>query len=738
MRAKLMGVELKRLLMNRKTYLAMILNILMTGLGFTAFVRGMFMAEGFEYTSSLTNNVIIPFGFGGFAAALIWGLYVISDADRAIKKGAEEMTAAYAEEKVMSHARICAFMIVSLITALLCMLFFLPVCIKKMDYLFTLKWYILYSFVYILPGVWITIALCCGLYNISRNVSVSLLVVLLLTISQFSPLSEKDLFLRWNIPCIFELSDCYGSVSVLRFLYYSRIALFFLGLAFYLLSVKFIRKYRLGAFKSFAVNLRKPLAFIPALMSLCAAVLLFVFEPFVDHSAVAPYDDNWYDAPYQGKCKNCVADVRFNTLLGTLKGELNMDLTDVVRREILFEIRSGIKVKSVTLDGKKLEHSIEYYSEDNNKLNLGVKKLIVKNPDRKTGRLTIVYGGYPAISNSLYRTTGYTFCDSVGRAYIKLDDVCVAPQAPGLASVKEPVVRINVPADHCPTSWGKALKKTVENEDGSICWECREYVPIIESGVNNTDGVDGVTEFLYAKKYEKTVRDNKLDESIKDVMGYCDEHYGELKFAEGAEGIRIQQISNDYGGGGAGEGYVYMDENFLSPDTLTDDNKGGNKNETFMHEIIHLYWGDMGCAVSDDGLWSAEGLDVYTTYRIVKEKYGELYAKKYYVDKWTEEVRHQNRNFYFRHPEYIDILPESYQAAIKNSVGSINKYSRMPLMLLKAEEKLGGEEAMDEVLRQLYENGSFNQWDGSEGQTMQDFLDIAGLTKEDIEIDQDI
>ena len=53
MKAKLMGVELKRLLMNRKTYLAMILNILMTGLGFTAFVKGMFMAEGFEYTSSL-------------------------------------------------------------------------------------------------------------------------------------------------------------------------------------------------------------------------------------------------------------------------------------------------------------------------------------------------------------------------------------------------------------------------------------------------------------------------------------------------------------------------------------------------------------------------------------------------------------------------------------------------------------------------------------------------------------
>ncbi|MBP5606810.1 MAG: hypothetical protein J6X66_00895, partial [Lachnospiraceae bacterium] len=651
---------------------------------------------------------------------------------------AEEMTGAYTDEKAVSHARICAFMTVSLITALICMLLFLPLCIKRMDYLFTLKWYILYSFVYILPGVWITIALSCGLYNISRNVSVSLLVVLLLTISQFSPLCENDLFLRWSMPCIFEVSDCYGSVSVIRFLCYSRIALLLFSLAFYLLSVKFIRKYRMGALKSFVFNLKKPLAFIPALMSLGAAVLLIVFEPFVDHSPVVPYDDNWYEAPYQGICKNCVADVRFNTLMGTLKGELNIDLTDVAERELLFEIRSGIGVKSVTLNGEKLDHSIEYYSEDNNNINLGVKKLIVKNPDRKTGRLTIVYGGYPAISNSVYRKSGYTFCDSVAREYIKLDDVSVSPQAPGLGSDKEPVVHINVPADHSPTSWGKALKKTAENADGSICWECREYVPIIESGVNNTDKAGDDTDFLYATKYEKIVRDNKLDESIRDVMSYCDEHYGKLKFAGEEAGIRIQQISNDYGGGGAGNGYVYMGENFLSPETLADDNKGGNKNETFMHEIIHLYWGDMGCFVSDDGLWSSEGLDVYTTYRIVKEKYGELYAKKYYVDKWTEEVKHQNRNFYFRHPEYIDILPESYQATIMDSVGSINRYSRMPLMLLKAEEKLGGEEAMDEVLRQLYENGSFNEWDGSEGQTMQDFLDIAGLTKEEIEIDQDI
>ena len=58
----------------------------------------------------------------------------------------------------------------------------------------------------------------------------------------------------------------------------------------------------------------------------------------------------------------------------------------------------------------------------------------------------------------------------------------------------------------------------------------------------------------------------------------------------------------------------------------------------------------------------------------------------------------------------------------------------MPLMLLKAEEKLGGEEEMDKVLQELYsKKGEYLEW--GNGCTMQDFLDIAGLTEEDLEIE---
>ena len=68
------------------------------------------------------------------------------------------------------------------------------------------------------------------------------------------------------------------------------------------------------------------------------------------------------------------------------------------------------------------------------------------------------------------------------------------------------------------------------------------------------------------------------------------------------------------------------------------------------HEIIHQWWG-LGAMFDDDyeGEWSSEGLTVYTTYRLMKEKYGDEYAKKNYIEVWQKAVEDRNRNFY-RHP----------------------------------------------------------------------------------------
>ena len=52
-----------------------------------------------------------------------------------------------------------------------------------------------------------------------------------------------------------------------------------------------------------------------------------------------------------------------------------------------------------------------------------------------------------------------------------------------------------------------------------------------------------------------------------------------------------------------------------------------------------------------ENIWSAEGLTCYTTYRIVKELYGEAVAQAAFIDQWQEEVDSYYKDFYVRHPD---------------------------------------------------------------------------------------
>ncbi len=112
-----------------------------------------------------------------------------------------------------------------------------------------------------------------------------------------------------------------------------------------------------------------------------------------------------------------------------------------------------------------------------------------------------------------------------------------------------------------------------------------------------------------------------------------------------------------------------------------------------------------------------------------KEKYGDEYGQKYYVDRWKEEVEKMNRNFYRRHPEYLDIMPKEYAARIRANDLEVAMYSLMPLKIYQAAQLVGGEEAMDLILARLASSniGSFL--------TYQEFLDACGLTEEDLELE---
>ena len=224
-------------------------------------------------------------------------------------------------------------------------------------------------------------------------------------------------------------------------------------------------------------------------------------------------------------------------------------------------------------------------------------------------------------------------------------------------------------------------------------------------------------------------------DAVKAVVDYCTEHYGTLSFGTG-ETLKLIQ-SRVAGGGYAGEGASLLDEADFTAANLADGQKGAVPGEVMLHELVHQWWGlgNMFDVATADSPWSAEGLTVYTTYRIVKELYGEEYAQENYVDKWREAVQDYSLNFYVRHPEYLSALPEAERLRIENSLSTVRLYSEMPLKILRAQELVGGEEAMDEILR-----GLFNRevdWNAPY-LTYPEFLDACGLTEEDLDLAQDL
>ena len=147
------------------------------------------------------------------------------------------------------------------------------------------------------------------------------------------------------------------------------------------------------------------------------------------------------------------------------------------------------------------------------------------------------------------------------------------------------------------------------------------------------------------------------------------------------------------------------------------------------HEIIHQWWG-LGVMLEDpeDPYWSSEGITVYTTYRLMKELKGEDYAQENYVDRWEAAVAESQNNFYVRHPEYLDILPEAYAVELAQEARGVMAYQGYALMFHRAAGLLGGEDKLDEVLASLYASGGGTELPGYI--TLNDFLAASGLTKE--------
>lgn len=715
-------VEFRRLLLSRIVMTATVLCTLSLPLGNLLIV--------FSSSRPMSASYILtPVLTGTTAGAIVWAVVMFMEADRLQRSGVHTLTDAVAPPAFLSVARTLALMTLSAIVALLTALVYLPYTAVKMSYLFSADFYFANFMVFMLPTWWVSILFADAFYQITRRLELTCILYIALAGVSVSQIASRDYFMRWINPYVTTYSDGFPSIWPLRIGLYTRILWLGIALGVWLFSVLCIRRYQKGLIFSLYRNMKKMTILVPAVLFVTAGILLWKFQPFIDHG---PDDYIYSDLAWDIDDANRISAIQYSLdpdpAAGTLSGKAEYDIQVPYRGKDTLHLNPGYTITKMTYDGENVP--FQTVDDDTN----GERTTYFELPERLFHKtLVIEYSGFPTQGNCW---SGSMVRDTIDRDYISLSSVAIVPTLENYYTGvdKAAVAYITIPDNLTPFLNHELMKDSVDNGDGTRTWKagCPKYISDLTAGYYTIDNFqigDLEVDFAYGTAYEDIVRENDIQQTIIDILTYGSEHYGEL-FAADNNHLLMRQESAMFGGGYALHGVSTWFETVLAPDTLSDTDRGASATEVFIHEMLHQWWGGLGLSCAQEELWSSEGLTVYSTYRLVKEKYGELYARQYYVDAWKEAVDSQNRNFYNRHPEYLELLPELYQSQIQASNRSTNWYHRMPLMILKAEQLVGGEDKMDEILHQMYM--AREDYNNENDFRYADFLRYCGLTEEDL------
>lgn len=392
----------------------------------------------------------------------------------------------------------------------------------------------------------------------------------------------------------------------------------------------------------------------------------------------------------------------------------------------------GYTISNVQANSEAVPFSVGDYQEFNEAL------LEVTLPAKAQIELTMEYSGFPRENRNLSSDQGNA---EISGTYLQLENATLSPRLLNVLpdeNIYPTKMEITLPASMVAIPFGSSRAEVAaEHENGTKTWRWDDIGTggILYAGdyIRENIQAGGMNiEFYYGRKHQEIMEQVNAADAVRDVVEYCTAHYGKLSFSNG-ETLKLIQ-SRIAGGGYAADGASLLDEADFTIASLRDTSKGSVPGETFIHELVHQWWGlgNMFDIPEPDSPWSAEGLTVYTTYRIVKELYGEEYAQTHYIDQWKQEVDDYYLNFYVRHPKYLDMLPEGERLRISNSLSGMRQYSEMPLKLLKAEQLVGGEEAMDQVLRDLFNREIDPIYPYL---TYDEFLSACALTEEDLNLE---
>lgn len=723
---RLFPLELGRLLRSRLTWLVMLLTVLGP-------VVGLYL---YQSAVSTMNSLYLanPAIAGGIAGGILFGLLAILELDRACRSRVDVLVDAVVSPLTAALTRLSALLTTAVLTTTLTMLVWLPISAGLIGAVFDMVDYVLAYLLFMGLALPLGVLAAASAYQFTRRADLSLVVF-----AAFCGLSltvwAENWQLCWLNPCVWALSDDFSNFRIYRSVAYMRLT-WLAGLSgVWTLSYLCIRQYGKGALGSLARSIRRAYRPVIAVTLLACSGTAYAAQPMVDNSNPDQTAMTFFEIPYLDGviCTGRSAQVFPDVSAGTVRGKASYSFENSSGQEqkVALGVTPGYTISNVRANGETVPFSVGDYQEFNEVL------LEVTLPAEAQIELTMEYGGFPREDQNLSDSQGST---EISGTYLQLENAALSPRLLNVLPDENyypTEMEITLPNAMTAIPFGSSRAEVVaEHEDGTKTWRWEDIGTggILYAGdyVREDIQAGGMTiELYYGRKHQDIMTQANAADAVRDVVEYCAAHYGTLSFGSG-ETLKLIQ-SRIAGGGYAAGGASLLDESDFTAANLNRAEKGSGDSEVMIHELVHQWWGlgNMFDIPEPDSPWSAEGLTVYTTYRIVKELYGEEYARTHYIDQWQQEVDDYYLNFYVRHPEYLEMLPEAERLRISNSLSGMRQYSEMPLKLLKAEQLVGGEDAMDQILYDLFNREIDPMYPYL---TYDEFLSACGLTEEDLNL----
>ena len=724
-------IDIKRLLRSKATW-AVVAAVALSPL--LTLLTGL---SGSASATTLTSRYVSqPAMSGAMYSMFLFVLFSLYEISRVQRRNIGSITDSVVSPLVLGSAKVLALAVVSALAAALAFLVNLPFAAAQMKVMFDFSVYCQFYFIIFWPTLLFGLLLIAACFQIFYRAELSIaLFILAFYFTKVNPWTPYNFLIDWTWPAVEFMSDTFNGFHLMRTAIYNRLVWLAVFAGAYLFSLLFTRRYQKGFAASFCVNAKR--VYQPALAAvlIAAGCLLFAHQPFLDKSdsSQAGLPQTFNSIMMEDLTCDVVCNLKSGTLSGRMQGRISNRETEP--KEYLIGLNPGYRVTSLTVDGEEIPFS------DPDQIISNMRIISYELPARADMELAIAYEGYPQMYNldsadSLPHPLIVYSSDIITEGYVSLSQQAIAPYTdiPALGmrgTVTVPSYMQIIVDDATDTG---LIVSPAENGD-TTTWSISE---MRNRGIIFTDfktrradiGNGKQVEIYYGAKNDEMMDRIGIEKIISDAHRYCTALYGEDVTLKGRDLKIIQR--NSFMWGNWALGVINLSEEELTEDYLYNNPLlGASPQEIFARKIAYNWWsGGVFLDYRSEIPWSYDGFVNYTIYRMAKDTYGEAYAQENYVDVWERDVELSQRNFYRRHPEYLEKLPESARSIVSGQLQYSDLSSRMALMLLDIEQRVGGEEAFTRILRDFYQDKAYTAVREQVKST--EFLTYCGLTLDDM------